>query len=194
MPRSVLTSTDRGIPPTGYIEPGPDQHLDGFHALWFSRGRWGSDDYERMLRERCMVGAIVDAADPVTLVRRYLDLASAGKEIVRTDIPRSVLPALVNLGLRVKDRTLRKGQRMVVRGRTFPAKPGCVVKLWRGERRPLVTGPKPVRLAKGKVRRDGSYRLVHRFHRSARMRVAVTVASCAGNDRGLSSYRTIRVR
>jgi LCP family protein required for cell wall assembly len=106
-PVAINGDTDRGIPPTGYIEPGPDQHLDGFHALWFSRGRWGSDDYERMLRQRCMVGALIDAADPVTLVRRYLDLAEAGKEIVRTDIPRSVLPALVNLGLRVKDHRVR---------------------------------------------------------------------------------------
>jgi LCP family protein required for cell wall assembly len=106
-PVAINGDTDRGIPPTGYIEPGPDQHLDGFHALWFARGRWGSDDYERMLRQRCMVGAIIDAADPVTIVRRYLDLAEAGKEIVRTDIPRSVLPALVNLGLRVKEHRVR---------------------------------------------------------------------------------------
>ena len=96
----------RDLADPGYIEPGPDQHLDGFHALCLSRGRWGSDDYERMLRQRCMVGALIDAADPVTLVRRYLDLAQAGKEIVRTDIPRSVLPALVNLGLRVKEHRL----------------------------------------------------------------------------------------
>ena len=106
-PVAINGDTDRGIPPTGYIEPGPNQHLDGFHALWFSRGRWGSDDYERMLRQRCMVGALIDEADPVTLVRRYLDLAEAGKEIVRTDIPRSVLPALVNLGLKVKEHRVR---------------------------------------------------------------------------------------
>jgi LCP family protein required for cell wall assembly len=106
-PVAINGNTDHGIPPTDYLDPGPNQHLDGFHALWFARGRYGSDDYERMLRQRCMVGAIVDAADPVTVVRRYLDLAEAGKEIVRTDIPRSVLPALVNLGLRVKDRRMR---------------------------------------------------------------------------------------
>jgi LCP family protein required for cell wall assembly len=106
-PVAINGDTDRGIPPTGYIEPGPDQHLDGFHALWFARGRWGSDDYQRMLRQRCMVGAIVEAADPVTVVRRYLDLAAAGKQIVLTDVPRSVLPALVNLGLKVKDRRMR---------------------------------------------------------------------------------------
>lgn len=94
----------------------------------------------------------------------------------------------------VNDRTLRRGQRLVVRGRSIPAKPGCAVKLWRGELRPLVTGPKPVRLAVSTVRADGSYRLVHRFHRATRMRIAVTVSPCAGNARGLSSYVTIRVR
>jgi hypothetical protein len=94
----------------------------------------------------------------------------------------------------VNDRTLRRGQRLVVRGRSIPAKPGCTVKLWRGELRPLVQGPKPVRLAVSTVRADGSYRLVHRFHRKMRMRIAVTVSACAGNARGLSSYVGIRVR
>jgi len=106
-PVAIGGDTDRGIQPTAYLEPGPDQHLDGFHALWFSRGRWGSDDYARMLRQRCMVNALIADADPATLVRRYLDLAKAGKEIVRTDIPRSVLPALVDLGLEVKEQRVR---------------------------------------------------------------------------------------
>ena len=97
-PVAIDGNTDRGIPPIGYLEPGPDQHLDGFHALWFARGRWGSDDYERMLRQRCMIDALIEAADPVTLLRRYQDLAEAGKEIVRTDIPKKLLPAFVNLG------------------------------------------------------------------------------------------------
>lgn len=96
--------------------------------------------------------------------------------------------------IRVNDRTLRRGQRLVARGRSIPAKVGCTVTLWRGELRPLVQGPSPVRLATSRVHSDGSYRLVHRFHRSARMRVAVTVAPCAGNARGLSSYVSVRVR
>jgi LCP family protein required for cell wall assembly len=106
-PVAINGDTDRGIPPTGYLQPGPDQHLDGFHALWFARGRWGSDDYERMLRQRCMIGALVEAADPVTLLRRYQALAEAGKEIVRTDIPKKLLPAFVELGLKVKEKPVR---------------------------------------------------------------------------------------
>lgn len=106
-PVAINGNTDLGIPPTGYIEPGPDQHLDGFHALWFSRGRWGSDDYERMLRQRCMVNAIIDEADPLNVLRRYEDLAKAGEEIMRTDIPRKLMPAFVDLALKVKEKKVK---------------------------------------------------------------------------------------
>lgn len=106
-PIAINGNTDAGIPPTGYLEPGPNQHLDGFHALWYSRGRWGSDDYQRMLRQRCMVNAIVDAADPVNVLRRYQDLASAGEEILRTDIPRKLMPAFVDLALKVKEKKMK---------------------------------------------------------------------------------------
>ena len=106
-PIAINGNTDAGIPPTGYLQPGPDQHLDGFHALWYSRGRWGSDDYERMLRQRCMVNALIDAADPLTVLRRYQDLARAGETILRTDIPRGLMPAFVDLALQVKDTKVR---------------------------------------------------------------------------------------
>jgi LCP family protein required for cell wall assembly len=102
-PIAINGNTDLGIPPTGYLEPGPDQHLDGFHALWYSRGRWGSDDYARMLRQRCMVNAIIEEADPLNVLRRYQALAKAGEEILRTDIPRELMPAFVDLALRVKE-------------------------------------------------------------------------------------------
>jgi LCP family protein required for cell wall assembly len=106
-PIAINGNTDAGIPPTGYLQPGPDQHLNGFHALWYSRGRWGSDDYQRMLRQRCMVSAIVDAADPLNVLRRYQDLAKAGKEILRTDVPRDLMPAFVDLALKVKEKKMR---------------------------------------------------------------------------------------
>ncbi|SDD67481.1 LCP family protein [Nocardioides lianchengensis] len=106
-PVAINGNTDAGIPPTGYIEPGPDQHLDGFHALWFARGRWGSDDYERMERQRCTIDAIIDAADPATLITRYTELAAAGKEVVSSDIPLDLVPAFVELALKVKDANVR---------------------------------------------------------------------------------------
>lgn len=106
-PIAINGNTDAGIPPTGYLQPGPDQHLDGFQALWYSRGRWGSDDYQRMLRQRCMVNAIIEEADPLNVLRRYQALAKAGEEIVRTDVPRELMPAFVDLALKVKEKKLR---------------------------------------------------------------------------------------
>ncbi|HEU4947264.1 MAG TPA: LCP family protein [Kribbella sp.] len=90
------------IPPKQWIEPGPDQHLDGYHALWFVRGRYGADDDQRQIRQRCAIRAIVDAANPGTLVTKYQTIARAGRHLLRTDIPQELLPELVQLGLRVK--------------------------------------------------------------------------------------------
>ncbi len=100
-------SIDHNDPPDDYLEPGPDQHLDGFHALWFARGRWGSDDYQRMLRQRCMINALVSEADPIHLLTHYTKLAEAGREIVETDIPRELMPAFVDLGTKVKEHRLK---------------------------------------------------------------------------------------
>jgi polyisoprenyl-teichoic acid--peptidoglycan teichoic acid transferase len=102
-PVAIGGRTDLGVPPTGYLQPGPNQHLDGWDALWYSRGRYGSDDYQRMDRQRCMINAIVDEADPLTLLRRYEALLKAGKDMIRTDIPRSLLPEFVDLALKTKD-------------------------------------------------------------------------------------------
>jgi LCP family protein required for cell wall assembly len=103
LPVAINGQTDAGIPPTGYIQPGPDQHLDGFHALWFARGRYGADDYQRMSRQRCVINAVIDEANPVNLLRRYQALAAAGSRVVRTDIPQELLPAFVQLALKAKD-------------------------------------------------------------------------------------------
>lgn len=99
-------STDSGTPPEGWIEPGPHQHLDGFHALWFARGRWGSDDYHRMRRQRCMMKAIIDQANPGQMVRRYEAIAESSKNILQTDIPGPLLPAFVDLSMKVKGASL----------------------------------------------------------------------------------------
>ena len=100
-------STDEGIPPKDWLEPGPDQHLDGGKALWFARGRYGADDFQRMDRQRCVVNAIIDQANPANVVTRYEAIVKAGKDIVQTDIPQEALPAFVDLSTRVKDGNVR---------------------------------------------------------------------------------------
>ena len=92
---------------SGYIEQGENQRLSGREALWFVRSRVNSDDYARMERQRCVIGAIIDEADPVTVFQRYQELAAATKEIVYTDIPAAILPDFVELALQVKDASVR---------------------------------------------------------------------------------------
>lgn len=84
-----------------WIEPG-FQHLDGRLALWYSRSRAGSDDFSRMRRQRCVAGALIDQADPVSLLRNYPQLAAVVKDNVSFDIPTSDLSAWVDLVLRVQ--------------------------------------------------------------------------------------------
>ena len=80
----------------GYIEPG-EQHLNGYQALWFARSRQGSDDYDRMGRQRCMVTSLLDQANPAQLLSRYPQLASVAKTNISTDIRQQDLGAWVTL-------------------------------------------------------------------------------------------------
>ena len=84
-----------------WIEPGL-QRLDGKHALWYSRSRAGSDDFSRMRRQRCVAGALIQQADPVSLLARYPQVAAVVKDNVSVDIPSSQLPAWVDLVLRIQ--------------------------------------------------------------------------------------------
>jgi len=92
--------------PSSYLQPGPNQKLDGHDALWFARGRYGLSDESRQERQRCTINAIVDSANPSTLVTKYQQIAAAGKQLLRTDIPQELLPAFIDLGLKVKDATV----------------------------------------------------------------------------------------
>ena len=60
-----------------------------------------------MDRQRCVINAIIKQANPANMLARYEDIAKAGKDIVYTDMPREVLPLMVDLSLRVKDGNVR---------------------------------------------------------------------------------------
>ncbi len=96
-----VDGTNRERPITGYIKAGR-RHLTGYEALWFSRSRSGSDDYDRMRRQRCMVGNLVDQVNPVQLLGKYATLASVFKRNIQTDIPQSQLQAWVTLVQRMQ--------------------------------------------------------------------------------------------
>ncbi|GAB3919730.1 hypothetical protein GCM10011575_36590 [Microlunatus endophyticus] len=100
-------NTDLHQPPKTWLHPGPDQHLDGARALWFARGRYGADDFQRMDRQRCVVNAIIQQANPANVLTRYEAIAKAGEDIVKTDIPQEALPAFVDLSMRAKKGNFR---------------------------------------------------------------------------------------
>ena len=83
--------------PSRYLEPGK-RKLSGESLLWYGRSRYGSDDYSRMERQRCVLGAIARQADPFELLTHFRDLAAATRQIILTDIPIDALPELLTLG------------------------------------------------------------------------------------------------
>ena len=103
-----------------WIEPGADKKLEGAEALWFARARCSpghptfdyasvggsdpiKDDYNRMERQRCVMGAIAQAADPMDMLTKFQSLAAATEKNIKTDIPAGMFPAFAELGLKVKN-------------------------------------------------------------------------------------------
>ncbi|MDO5676982.1 MAG: LCP family protein [Propionibacteriaceae bacterium] len=87
----------------GYIEPGENVHLDGYHALWFARSRAESSDYERMVRQKCVMSAMAKQLDPGTVATKFVDLSKAGQDLLSTDVGTGEVMELAELALRAKD-------------------------------------------------------------------------------------------
>ena len=91
-----------GSPIKGYIEAGKNQHLDGYHALWFARSRAESTDYERMARQKCVMSAMLNQLSPQTVLTKFQGIASASKQVVKTNIPAGELGTFTDLALDAK--------------------------------------------------------------------------------------------
>ncbi|QKJ20036.1 LCP family protein [Microbacterium hominis] len=87
---------------TGWIEAGP-QHMDGDTAQWYARSRYTTSDWDRMQRQRVLQQAILAQFTPQNVLARFQDVAAAGSDIVQTDLPQSLLPALSELALKARD-------------------------------------------------------------------------------------------
>jgi polyisoprenyl-teichoic acid--peptidoglycan teichoic acid transferase len=85
-----------------YIQPGT-QRLDGLETLWFARARYGSDDYSRMARQKCVMSAMLQQVSPQTALRNFQDIAAAGSSMVSTSIPRGEVARFTQLALMAKD-------------------------------------------------------------------------------------------
>ncbi|MGH3348615.1 MAG: LCP family protein [Nocardioides sp.] len=84
-----------------YIEPGTHT-LDGKETLWFARARYGSDDYSRMARQKCVMNAMLHQVTPQSAFRNFSQIAKASSEMVSTSIPTSEVNRFLELGLEAR--------------------------------------------------------------------------------------------
>ena len=93
----------------GWIEKGK-QHMDGRTALWYARSRHNTDDYDRMKRQREVEKLVLKKIDLPTLLFRLNSVAGAGAKLIKTDIPASSLPTIMDLALKAKSQGLKSLQ------------------------------------------------------------------------------------
>lgn len=86
----------------GWIEPGL-QHMDGTTALWYARSRHSTSDYDRMGRQRELQTAILTQFQPANVLSKFQGIASAGADVVKTDVPQSTLAYFLDLAMKTKD-------------------------------------------------------------------------------------------
>lgn len=91
-----------GGPVESWIEPG-SQRMDGHTALWYARSRAGSSDYARMERQRQVQQAVISQFTPQTLLTKYTELSEAGRDMVQTDVPQSMIGSLSELAMRTRE-------------------------------------------------------------------------------------------
>jgi polyisoprenyl-teichoic acid--peptidoglycan teichoic acid transferase len=85
-----------------WIPAGKNQLLDGWHALWFARSRVASNDYKRMIRQKCVMSAMLKQLDPATVLTKFQSLADAGKQIVATNLPPDQIGTMLDLAMKGK--------------------------------------------------------------------------------------------
>ena len=106
-----LTVRDRipvgglGSDVTGYIEPGT-RVLDGHDTLWFARSREGSDDYSRMARQKCVMGAMLEQISPEVAVRNFQKIAKASTDMISTNVPQSEVDNFMGLAMRARSQKI----------------------------------------------------------------------------------------
>ncbi len=83
------------------LGPG-EHHLDGRAALAYARTRSADSDYQRMRRQRCLLGSLVREASFPKLLGAFPKLVRVLKRHVDTDVPLRFLPDLIDLATDVR--------------------------------------------------------------------------------------------
>jgi polyisoprenyl-teichoic acid--peptidoglycan teichoic acid transferase len=96
--KSLEIEVDRlgrpGLTPA-YELPAGRRRLNGYTALAYARSRETTSDYDRMQRQRCVLGSLARQTDPAELLAAFPRLVKVLKRSVATDIPAGRLPGLI---------------------------------------------------------------------------------------------------
>jgi LCP family protein required for cell wall assembly len=76
------------------LQPGR-RRLNGYSALAYARSRETTSDYDRMQRQRCVIGSLARQTRPTQLLAAFPRLVKVLKRSVATDIPAARLPSLL---------------------------------------------------------------------------------------------------
>ncbi|MDQ0895391.1 LCP family protein [Agromyces ramosus] len=102
VPEDVPIHADETFTTVAEWIPAGEQHLDGYHALWYARSRHGTSDYDRMARQRQIQEAVLAQFNPGNVLSKFQEIAAAGSQVVKTDIPQSMLGYFVDLAGKTK--------------------------------------------------------------------------------------------
>ncbi|NQX11117.1 LCP family protein [Microbacteriaceae bacterium VKM Ac-2855] len=87
-----------------WLQPG-NHHLDGPNALWYARARYGAggNDEGRMARQHEVQLALLNQFEPANVLSKFQGIASSTTQVLKTDVPQSMLGYFVQLGLKTKN-------------------------------------------------------------------------------------------
>ena len=87
--------------------PSGIQHMNGAEALRYARSRYGSNDFDRGVRQQRVLLSLREQADPQALIPRLPQLIDALSEAVSTDIPTNQLAPLLGLASQIDTKSIR---------------------------------------------------------------------------------------
>ena len=88
---------------TYYTIPAGQHHFDGKEALWYTRTRMDTSDYDRMTRQKCVMMAVLQQTDPATVATKLTSIADAAGAMAISNIPASQIPQLAGLAMDAKN-------------------------------------------------------------------------------------------
>ena len=94
-----------GSPIRGYIEAGK-RKLSGDQTLWYSRSRVQNDDWSRMGRQKCVMSDMLHQLSPKKVLLNFSKVASSGKSLLTTNIPRQDIDVFMDLALKAKTKKI----------------------------------------------------------------------------------------